>query len=119
MITIDIKTMLIYLVLIAVAVLVIYLIVLVKNLVTTVKNTNKVLEDTAVVSGILAEKAKAADGLADDVIEALGSFTKAVKGEENLIAALSNIAKTIGMAVSFVRKKDDEPARERETGKKK
>ena len=82
-------------------------------------DTSKVLEDTAVVSGILAEKAKAADGLADDVIEALGSFTKAVKGEENLIAALSNIAKTIGMAVSFVRKKDDEPARERETGKKK
>ena len=107
MITIDIKTLLIYLVLAAALVLVIYLIVLVKNLIATVKSTNRVLEDTAVVSGIVAEKAKAADGLADDVIEALGSFAKAVKGEENIIAALSNIAKTVGMAMSFARKKDD------------
>ncbi len=107
MITIDIKTLLIYLVLAAALVLLIYLIVLVKNLVSTVKNTNQVLEDTAVVSGIVAEKAKAADGLADDVIEALGSFAKAVRGEENLIAALSNIAKTLGMVMSFARKKDD------------
>lgn len=115
MITIDIKTLLIYLVLIAAVVLVVYLIVLVKNLITTVKNTNQVLEDTAVVSGILADKAKAADEVADDVIEALGGFAKAVKGEENLIAALSNIAKTVGMAASFAKRKTDNSGREKKS----
>lgn len=104
MITVDVKELLIYLILIAAVVLLVYLIVLIKNLVSTVKETNKVLEDTAVVSGIVAEKAKAADGLADDVISALQSFTKAVKGEENVIAALSNIAKTLGMVASFFKK---------------
>lgn len=107
MITIDVKALLICMVLAAALVLLIYLIVLIKNLVSTVKKTNQVLDDTAVVTGVVAEKAKAADGLTDDLIEALRSFSKAVKGDENLIAALSNIAKTVGMIASFVKKSDD------------
>ena len=43
MVTIDVRTTLIWLLLAALVVLVIFLIVAVKNLVTTIKKTNKIL----------------------------------------------------------------------------
>jgi cell division protein FtsB len=67
MITIDVKYTLICLVLIALFVLLIYLAVLAKNLITTVKNANKVIEDASVVSGIASDKATELDDIVGDL----------------------------------------------------
>ena len=56
MITINVKSALICVLFIAVIVLVIYLIIIAKNLVKTIKETNKILTDAAVISKIAAEK---------------------------------------------------------------
>ena len=56
MVTIDVRTTLIWLLLAALVILVVYLIVAVKNLVTTIKKTNKILEDAEKRITILLEK---------------------------------------------------------------
>ena len=48
-------------------ILLIYLIVLISNLIKTVKNANKVLEDAQVISAIAADKAKKIDGIVDGI----------------------------------------------------
>jgi len=103
MITIDVKYTLICLVLIALFVLLIYLAVLAKNLITTVKNTNKVIEDASVVSGIASDKATELDDIVGDLTGAVNDVTKAMKGNQSLIGALTNMAKAIASTVSYVK----------------
>lgn len=101
MITIDVKTALIYILLVAAIVLVGYLIVVAKNLVKTVKGVNKILEDAAVVSSVTAEKATQLDGIVVDVCSAVSDLSQAVKGEQSTIGAISNLAKSAGSLVSI------------------
>ena len=116
MITIDVKYTLICLVLLALFVLLIYLAVLAKNLITAVKSANKVVEDAAVVSGIASDKATQLDDIVGDLSGAVSDVTKAMKGNQSLIGALTNMAKAVASAVSYMKKgssaKDDEPAEE-------
>lgn len=101
MITIDVKTALVYLLLVAAIVLVGYLIVVAKNLVKTVKEVNKILEDAAVVSSVTAEKASQLDGIVGDVCSAVSDISQAVKGEQSAIGAVSNLAKSAGSLVAI------------------
>lgn len=94
MITIDIKTALIYLLLVAAVVLVCYLIVVAKNLVTTIKNVNKILEDASVVSGVAAEKSLEVNDMIDNIQTAVADVSSAVKGDASTFGAVANIAKT-------------------------
>lgn len=107
MITIDVKYTLICLVLLALFVLLVYLAVLAKNLITTVKNANKVVEDAAVVSGIASDKATQLDDIVGDLSSAVDDITKAMKGNQNLIGALTNMAKAVASTVSYVKKGND------------
>ena len=103
MITIDVKTALLYLLLVAAIVLVGYLIVVVKNLVTTIKEVNKILADASVVSGVAAEKAVQLDEVVGEVQAAVADVSKAVKGEQSTIGAVSNFAKATSSLVSVFR----------------
>lgn len=107
MITIDVKYTLICLVLLALLVLIVYLAILAKNLITTVKSANKVVEDAAVVSGIASDKATQLDDIVGDVSGAVEDITKAMKGNQSLIGALTNMAKAIASAVSYIKKGSD------------
>jgi len=104
MITIDVKTTLICLVLVALLVLIIYLCVMVKNLIVTLKKANQVIDDASVVSGIASDKATEIDGMVGDIGDAVTGVVKAVKGNENLIGTLTNLAKGIGALVSVLKK---------------
>ena len=94
MITIDIKTALIYLLLVAAVVLVCYLVVIAKNLVTTIKNLNRILEDASVVSGVAAEKSLEVNDMIGNVQMAIADVSNAVKGDASTFGAVANVAKT-------------------------
>ena len=90
MVTIDVKATLICLLLAALVILVVYLIIMAKNLLKTVKETNQILADTAVISGIAAEKAVQIDGMITDVQSAVSDLSEAVRGQQNLVAAAAS-----------------------------
>lgn len=105
MITIEVKTALLYLLLVAAIVLVVYLIVVVKNLVTTIKEVNKILADASVVSGVAAEKAVQLDEVVGDVQSAVADLSQAMRGEQSTFGAVSNFAKAVG-SLSAIFKSD-------------
>ena len=102
MVTIDVRTTLIWLLLAALVVLVIFLIVAVKNLVTTIKKTNKILEDAAVISEVAAKKAVEVDEIVGDVHGVVSDLAKAVQGTST-IGAVTNVVKAAGSVASTVK----------------
>ena len=80
----------------AVLVLLIYCIIVVKNLIPVIKNVNKILEDSRVISGIAAENAKEVDKIIGDVSSSVGSISDIIKGNQSVIAALTNLVNAIG-----------------------
>lgn len=104
MITIDVKTLLIYLVFIALIILLVYLTVLTKNMIKTVKETNKILEDTSVITGIAADRATEVDEIVGNVSDAVADVTKSIKGNQNVIGAMTNLIKTAGAFVNLFNK---------------
>lgn len=118
-ITIDVKAALICLLLIALIVFVVYLIILAKNLVKTINQTNKILEDSSVISGVAAEKTVQIGEIVDDVKSVVVDLAQAVKGEQKPIAALSNIVKAVGNLAAIFQQKDceAESAKSKKKGK--
>ncbi len=114
MVTIDLKATLVYLLFAALLVLVVYFIMIARNLVKTVKETNKILKDASVISGIAAEKAEQMDEMIGDVQSAVSDISQAVKGQQNLVGAVSNIVKALGSLVAIFKKES-----EQESGNKK
>ena len=80
----------------AILVLLLYCIAFVRNLIPVIKNLNKILEDSKVVSGIAADKAKEVDKLVDDLSSSVGSISKAIKGNQSIVAALTSLINAIG-----------------------
>ena len=103
MVTIDLKSFLVGLLLIALTVLVVYLVIMVQNLTTTLKKVNVILDDTQVVTAIVNEKAKETKPVVDDLSSALVGFASGLKGNETNIASLSNLAKSLSSMVSIIR----------------
>ena len=93
-VTLDLKTLLIALVLIAVIILIIYLIVMIKKLYVTIEHANKVLEDAEVVSGIAAERSQDLDNIITNVSGTVSDLSDAVKGNESTVSAIASIAKS-------------------------
>lgn len=108
MITLDLKTLLISILLICIIVFVIYLTMVMKNLIVTLKNANKVLEDANVVSSIVADKASRSEVALDKVLDACDSFSNAVKNEEGLMAVFGSIAKAVSSVASLFKKDKEE-----------
>jgi len=86
-------------------VLIMYCIVLMKNLITTVKHTNKILEDTQVISGIAAERTKDVDKVLDDVVSSVGSVSKIIKGNQNTVSALTAIINSLASLKNLMDKR--------------
>ncbi len=101
MVTINVKYTLICLVLIALFVLLVILCILAKNLITTVKNLNKVVDDASVVSSVASDKATQVDGIIGDMTGAFSDLSKAMKGNESLVGALTNVGKAVASTVRY------------------
>ncbi len=71
-------------------VLIIYLICVAKNLLETLKRTNRVLEDVEKISSIAAGRTEEIDGIISDVSEAATGISSALKGNQNIVSALTS-----------------------------
>ena len=101
MVTIDLKYALLCLVFLALIVLIVVLVIVAVHLITTVKELNRVLEDTKVVTNVAQERVTQVDGIVDDLGIALGDVSDAMKGNQNLIGAVTNIAKAASSTASY------------------
>lgn len=90
----------------AVLILLIYCIAFVKNLIPAVKNMNKILEDTQVITGIAADKSKEADKLISDLSSSIGSISDIIKGNQSVVAALTSLVNAIGSLKNLLQKKE-------------
>ncbi len=101
MITVDVKELLIYLVLAALLVLIIYLIFLVKKLLKTLDETNKVMDDAGVVSGIAANKATQLDGIIDDVSGVVSGIASEANSNQGLIKTATDLGKAATSTLNY------------------
>lgn len=106
-ITLSLKDLLLVLIFIALIVLICYLIIFFKNMITTIKETNKILEDTKVVTGIAADKAVEIDGMVGDITSTVTSLTDLLKGNQSVVAAFSNLVNAVGSLATIVKKKNN------------
>ena len=93
-VTLDLNTLLIALVFVALIVLIIYLIVLVKKLLITVTHANKILGDLEVVSEIASERSQDVNNIITNVSGTVSDLSDAVKGNESTVSAIASIAKS-------------------------
>ena len=105
-ITITVQELVLLILGIAAIVLVFYLIGLVKNLIETVKHTNKVLEDTEVITAIAAGKAQEIDTAVDGAIEAIGTISELIKGNQSAVKAATNIVNSLAGLKNIAGKKN-------------
>ena len=103
-ITLSLKDMGMLLIGIGLIVLLMYFIVLVKNLINTIKLTNKILEDSKVITSIAADRAKEIDSIVGDVSVSVGSFAESIKENQSALKALSIIVNTLGAIKSLLNK---------------
>ena len=96
-VTLDIKVLAFIAIAIALIVFLIYLIQLMRKLIVTVNRTNKILEDAEVVSRIAAERSRDVDGIISNVSESVSVMAAAVKGKQNIIAAVTSLIKSLAM----------------------
>jgi len=95
MLTIDVKTALLSLLIIAAIVLVIYGIVAVYNLTKTLKKSQKVLDDFEIVSRIASERTQELDKFIDQT-------QKKIKSGQNVLNALPVIASAVAKIMKVV-----------------
>lgn len=88
----------------AVLILLVYCIAFVKNLIPAVKNINKILEDTQVISGIAAENAKEVDKIIGDLSSSVGSISDIIKGNQSVVAALTSLINAVGSLKNLFQK---------------
>ena len=103
MVTIDVKELLIWLLLLAGVVLIVFLIIAVSNLTRVLKQVSGILDDTSAVTTIVHEKAEETKPLVDDLSGAVMSFASAMKGNESSIASISSISKALSSMVSVIK----------------
>ena len=86
---IDLKTLFLIVLGIALLVLIVYLIQLTRKLLTSMDHTINILEDVATITDLAAKRSKDVDGIIGDVSESVESLSKAVKGDQNIFSAIS------------------------------
>ncbi len=106
-VTIDIKTLLIVLVLIALLVLIIYGIILLRKLLVTADRANKVLEDVEVISEIAASRSEDLDGIIDNVSTAASGLSDTM-ASGSFLTTVGSIAKSAASVKGMISKDDPE-----------
>jgi uncharacterized protein YoxC len=97
-ITVTIKDIILFLLGAGGIVLIVYLIVLVANLVKTLKETNKVIEDVSAITDIAAQRAEDIDAIITNVASSAKTVSGNIKGNKNIVATISSV---VGIASSI------------------
>ncbi|MCL1982857.1 MAG: hypothetical protein FWG53_07235 [Clostridiales bacterium] len=84
-------------------VLIAYAIAVLKNLVVTVKQTNKILENTEVITKVAADKSKEVDKLISEVAASVGSVSDIIKGNQSKISALTSIVNAVASLKNLIK----------------
>ena len=92
---IDLKTLFLIVLGIALLVLIVYLIQLTRKLLTSMDHTINILEDVATITDLAAKRSKDVDGIIGDVSESVESLSKAVKGDQNIFSAIYSVIKAV------------------------
>lgn len=103
-ITLTLKDLGLILIGTGIIVLLIYCISFIRNLTVTIKHTNKILEDTQVISAIAATRAQDIDQAVGNVTESVSNISDALKGNQSTIAALSSIVNSVVSLKNIVTK---------------
>ena len=86
-------------------ILVAYCIAFMKNLVATVKQANKILENAQVVSQIAADRSKDIDKIMSDMVSSAGSISEIIKGNKNKLSALTSLINAIASLKNLAKNK--------------
>lgn len=92
---IDLKTLFLIVLGVALLVLIIYLIQLTRKIMTSMDHTINILEDVATITDLAAKRSKDVDGIIGDVSESVESLSQAVKGDQNIFSAISSVIKAV------------------------
>lgn len=92
---IDLKTLFLIVLGVALLVLIIYLIQLTRKIMTSMDHTINILEDVAIITDLAAKRSKDVDGIIGDVSESVESLSQAVKGDQNIFSAISSVIKAV------------------------
>ena len=82
----------------------IYLSLLIKKLIGTLKEVDVILKDSQVITSIAAEKATKVDGIIDGVGETVDSVVGAVKGNQNIVNAVTTIVNATSLLAGLIKK---------------
>ena len=82
----------------------IYLSLLMKKLIGTLKEVDVILKDSQVITSIAAEKATKVDGIIDGVGETVDSVVGAVKGNQNVVNAVTTIVNATSSLAGLIKK---------------
>lgn len=92
-VTIDLKSLLIALVLIALVVMIVYIIIVLRKLLVTLEETNRVLKDAGEISEIAARRSHDLDGIIGNVSSAATDLSGSMK-KASFISTVSSVAKS-------------------------
>ena len=92
---IDLKTLFLIVLGIALLVLIIYLIQLTRKIMASMDHTINILEDVAIITDLAAKRSKDVDGIIGDVSDSVESLSQAVKGDQNIFSAISSVIKAV------------------------
>ena len=98
MLTIDVKTALICLLIIAGIVLAVFLIVAVYNLIKTLQQSQKVLSDFEVVAKVASERTAQLDKFISDTQKKMKSGQNIFNSIPIIVSAIGQIAKVVGQS---------------------
>lgn len=82
----------------------IYLSLLMKKLIGTLKEVDVILKDSQVITSIAADKATKVDGIIDGVGETVDSVVGAVKGNQNVVNAVTTIVNATSSLAGLIKK---------------
>lgn len=96
------------LIFVGIIILIICGIVLIKNLITTIKHTNKILEDTKTITDVAQKRVTEVDGVLDDVSESISGVADALRGKESFIQSISAIGKAVSSLIGLLKNKKED-----------
>jgi predicted PurR-regulated permease PerM len=88
-------------------ILICYGISLMRNLIVTVRHTNKILEDAQVITKLASERSKDVAKIIVDVASSASSISKNIKGNQSTVAALTSIVNSITSFKKLMKKSDE------------
>lgn len=90
---------------IALIVLICYCIFLVRNLIPAAKTLNRILEDTAKITGTAADSVEGAKEIIDNVGKSVSAVSGALKGKEGFIQGMASLVKAVTSLIGLLNDK--------------